>query len=206
MLQRHGLVLGAACAVLVSGLSTVHAGLSKMTMAADPHVLDHEATRIDGTTEDLAETYAGRVVLIVNVASRCGYTKQYAGLQALHAEYADKGLSVLGFPCNDFGAQEPGSEAEIMEFCRGSFDVEFPMFSKVRVVGEQAHPLYLDLREQPEPIGGEPRWNFTKFLLNRSGEVIARFEPSDDPNGPKVRSAIEQALDEAPEEPAPEEG
>ncbi|MEM8757470.1 MAG: glutathione peroxidase [Planctomycetota bacterium] len=165
-----------------------------MEQRADAMVLDHEAARIDGSVERLDETYAGKVVLVVNVASRCGFTRQYSGLQALFDEFADDGLVVLGFPSNEFGRQEPGSDKEIAEFCRANFGVTFPMFSKVSVKGDEAHPLFADLGGQPEPIGGEPRWNFTKFLVDHEGRVIRRFEPSDEPSGEAMRSAITDAI------------
>lgn len=160
----------------------------------DPAVLDHEALRIDGSPEQLAEVYEGKVVLIVNVASRCGYTGQYKGLEALYAAHKDEGLVVLGFPCNDFGGQEPGSEAEVLEFCTMHFGVSFPMFSKVAVLGESAHPLFLDLRGQAEPIGGPIKWNFTKFLVGRDGRVLRRFEPGIEPESPELTEAVAAAL------------
>ena len=161
-------------------------------------VLDHQAERIDGETERLADAYHGDVVLIVNVASRCGYTRQYDGLQALYEKYEDRGLTVLGFPANNFGGQEPGTDEQILEFCTSRFDVSFPMFSKIDVLGDDRHPLYKDLAAQPEPIGGDPRWNFTKFLVGRDGRVRARFEPGDEPMGEKVTGKIERLLAEQP--------
>lgn len=135
--------------------------------------LDHTVPLLDGTPKPLAD-YAGQVVLIVNVASRCGFTVQYEGLEALWRRYRDRGLAVLGFPCNQFAEQEPGSPEEIAEFCKRNYGVSFPLFSKIEVNGENAHPLYKALK-QAEP--GEIEWNFTKFLLGRDGKVAARFKP-----------------------------
>ncbi|MGP1272643.1 MAG: glutathione peroxidase [Phycisphaerales bacterium] len=180
-------------AALMIGLGVI-CGETMNEPVTDAMVLDHEADRITGETERLDEVYEGKVVLIVNVASRCGYTKQYRSLEELYRLHKDDGFEVLAFPANDFGGQEPGSNDEILEFCRSSYDVTFPMFAKIAVTGDEAHPLYDDLRSQPEPIGGEPRWNFTKFLVDRSGRVVARFESAQDPMGEVVLSAVEEAL------------
>ncbi|MEO1536000.1 MAG: glutathione peroxidase, partial [Planctomycetota bacterium] len=178
-------------------VGAIVAAVSAFTPAAVPNkatgdavVLDHEATLSDGKSVVLEDAYAGKVVLIVNTASRCGFTRQYDGLQELYEAHKDEGFTVLAFPCNDFGAQEPGGIDDIVEFCRANYGVTFPVFDKVRVLGDEAHPLFVDLRNQPEPIGGPPRWNFTKFLINRRGEVSARFEPGDEPGGDKVVSAV----------------
>ncbi|MAY74261.1 MAG: glutathione peroxidase [Phycisphaerae bacterium] len=162
---------------------------------ADPaYVLDHQVTRIDGKVENLTK-YEGKVVLIVNVASQCGYTKQYAGLETLYDKYRDDGLVVLGFPANDFGKQEPGTNQEIREFCRSRFDVSFPMFEKIAVIkGKNQSPLYKDLTDRAKPIGGDPKWNFTKFLVDRSGRVVKRFESNVEPLGPQMTKAIEQLI------------
>ena len=127
--------------------------------------------------------YAGKVVLIVNTASKCGLTPQFEGLEALHEKYADKGLAILGFPCNQFAHQDPGSDAEILEFCQLKYDVKFPMFAKVDVNGADADPLYKFLKkEAPGLLGSEGiKWNFTKFLVDRSGKVVERFAPTDTP-------------------------
>jgi glutathione peroxidase len=137
---------------------------------------DLELTRIDGATESMA-VYRGRVLLIVNVASRCGFTPQYAGLEALHRKYADRGFSVLGFPCNQFGRQEPGREDEIRRFCAETYDVTFPLFAKVDVNGPRAHPLYRYLKSERRGVLGTSaiKWNFTKFLVDGAGRVVARF-------------------------------
>ncbi len=154
---------------------------------------DISAKRLDGTSGDLSE-YRGKVLLIVNVASRCGFTPQYAGLEALYRKYADRGLVVLGFPCNQFGAQEPGSEAEIGAFCSSTYDVTFPMFAKVDVNGADAHPLFQHLKSaRPGLLGTELiKWNFTKFLVDRKGEVLARYAPKDTPES--LDSAIAAAM------------
>lgn len=155
----------------------------------------HELTvkTIDGEPKKLAD-YKGRVLLIVNVASRCGYTKQYAGLEALHRAYEAKGLSILGFPANDFGAQEPGDEASIKQFCSTKFDVTFDMFSKVVATGDKVSPLFDLLTKAPAPLGGAVKWNFNKFLVSKTGEVVGRFEPGVEPNDPELARAIENEL------------
>ena len=137
---------------------------------------DIPLTRIDGTQTSLAE-YRNKVALIVNTASRCGFTPQYAGLEELYRKYKDQGFVVLGFPCNQFGAQEPGEGAQIAEFCEKNYGVSFPMFAKVEVNGGHAHPLFAYLkREAPGLLGSEMiKWNFTKFLLDRQGKVITRY-------------------------------
>jgi glutathione peroxidase len=140
------------------------------------------ARRLDGSTRDLGE-FRGKVLLIVNVASRCGFTPQYAGLEALQRKYQDRGFAVLGFPCNQFGAQEPGTEVEIGAFCRSTYEVSFPLFAKIDVNGDGAHPLYQHLKSaQPGILGTEAiKWNFTKFLVDRQGHVVKRFAPKDTP-------------------------
>ncbi len=137
---------------------------------------------IDGDDISLSQ-YRGRVLLIVNVASKCGFTPQYAGLEALYKKYSDKGLTILGFPCNQFLAQEPGDEAEIKNFCSLTYDVTFPMFAKIDVNGDAAHPLYVFLKQQQKGfLGSEAiKWNFTKFLVDRQGNVVERFSPQTKP-------------------------
>jgi glutathione peroxidase len=155
-----------------------------------------EARRLSGGDEPL-ERYRGQVLLIVNTASRCGYTPQYEGLQALYEKYRDRGFSVLGFPSNDFAGQEPGSEAEIGAFCKANYGVEFPMFSKVRVKQPGAHPVYAYLTSRPEPIGGPVKWNFQKYLVDRSGDVVARYASGVRPGDDELVEQIERLL-EAP--------
>ena len=135
---------------------------------------DFTATGIDGDPVELSQ-FQGSPLLIVNTASQCGFTPQYRGLEALHRDYADKGLRVLGFPCDQFGHQEPGDEEEIKNFCSLTYDVTFPMFAKVDVNGPDAHPLFAWLRDQKSGVlGGRIKWNFTKFLIGRDGSVVAR--------------------------------
>jgi glutathione peroxidase len=150
--------------------------------ASEPTSLgDFTATTIDGKEQDLA-TYLGNVVLVVNTASQCGFTPQYAALQRLQETYADRGFTVLGFPCDQFGHQEPGSEEEIAAFCETSYGVTFPMFGKVDVNGPDAHPLFRWLKDERRGLlGGAIKWNFTKFLLDRSGRVVERYAPQKDP-------------------------
>src|SRR5580765_4747379 len=157
----------------------------------------HEFTMdaINGTPTPLA-SFKGKVLLVVNVASQCGYTYQYEGLQALYMRYKDQGLVVAGFPANNFGAQEPGSNAEIGAFCKSKFGVTFPMFSKISVKGADQAPLYqflTDTKANPK-TGGEIQWNFTKFLVDRDGKVIQRFEPAVEPNSREIEAAVEAAL------------
>lgn len=154
---------------------------------------DIEAKTITGETRPLRD-YAGKVLLIVNVASKCGFTPQYKGLEALYQKYADKGFVVLGFPCNQFGAQEPGAESEIAAFCDTTYSVRFPMFAKIDVNGDNAHPLYRLLKhEAPGLLGSEAiKWNFTKFLVGRDGKVLKRYAPTDTPQS--LEKDIEAAL------------
>jgi glutathione peroxidase len=150
---------------------------------------------IDGSQQQLDE-HRGKVLLVVNVASRCGLTPQYDGLQKLHAEYASRGFAVLGFPCNQFGGQEPGSDADVRAFCTTNYGVTFPMFSKIDVNGDARAPLYAWLTSQPtKPDGpGDIKWNFAKFIVDRSGSVVARFDPSTPPNAPQLLTAIQEGL------------
>jgi glutathione peroxidase len=156
---------------------------------------DFRARDIDGQERSLRD-FEGQVCLVVNVASRCGLTPHYEGLQALHQRYGERGFAVLGFPCNQFGAQEPGTEAEIQQFCDRRFGVTFPLFSKIEVNGAGRHPLYAHLTAQATaPEGaGDVKWNFTKFLVGRDGTVIARFAPQTEPSDPALVKALEGAL------------
>jgi glutathione peroxidase len=145
-------------------------------------VYDFNATTLDGSEKKLAD-FTGKVLLIVNTASKCGFTPQYEGLEALYRKYGARGFAVLGFPCNQFGAQEPGDSAAIAQFCSRTYDVTFPLFGKIDVNGEQAHPLFKFLKGEAKGVlGTEPvKWNFTKFLVGRSGEVAGRFAPTTTP-------------------------
>ncbi len=156
-------------------------------------VLEHTMKRLDGREEAL-ETYKGKVVLVVNVASKCGLTPQYKGLQDLYEQYQGQGLEILGFPANDFMGQEPGTDTEISEFCEINYGVTFPLFSKITVKGEEMHPLYQELTTMPEPIGGDVLWNFQKYLLNRDGEVVAKFGPRTEPQDPELVAQVECLL------------
>ena len=159
-------------------------------------MIDHKVKTIDGTDVDLA-SYRGKALLIVNTASYCGYTRQYADLKKLQDQYAKQGFTVLAFPCNDFGGQEPGSAEEIKSFCKGRFEVNFPLFEKVRAKGPNKSPLYKTLTEDTsEGIKGEIRWNFTKFLVNKSGQVVKRYESSVNPNDTVVHNAIKSLIAE----------
>jgi glutathione peroxidase len=154
---------------------------------------DIEVRTIDGRTGTL-ERYRGQVLLIVNVASRCGYTPQYAGLETLHRRFADRGFAVLGFPCNQFGRQEPGTEADIAQFCSTSYDVTFPLFAKIDVNGPHTHPLFQRLKAEKKGLLGTEsiKWNFTKFLVDRSGEVVKRYAPGDTPES--IAADVERLL------------
>lgn len=176
---------------------------------------DIPLTRIDGTAATLAD-YQGKVLLVVNVASKCGLTPQYEGLESLYQSKRDRGLEVLGFPANNFKGQEPGTNEEIRDFCSTTYNVDFPLFSKISVVGEDQHPLYAQLTSaQPNSIGDGPfrerlagygmapadpvdvLWNFEKFLINRQGEVVARFAPDVTADDPRLVAAIEAELAKA---------
>ena len=166
------------------------------TFAAEKDsVLSQKMKALDGKDIDLSQ-YTGKVVLIVNVASKCGLTPQYKELETLHEKLGEKGLAVLGFPCNQFGKQEPGSEAEIAEFCKATYGVKFPMFAKVEVNGDGACDLYKKLTAlETTPVGpGKISWNFEKFLVNKKGEVVARFAPRTKPDAPEVLKVIEAEL------------
>ncbi len=162
-------------------------------MATDQHTLtDFDARLLDGSEQDLAE-FSGTVALVVNTASRCGFTGQYEGLQRLYEDYRDRGFVVLGFPCDQFAHQEPGTGDEIGEFCSVNYGVDFPMFEKIDVNGRRAHPLYRWLRAQQSGLlGGRITWNFTKFLVGRDGTVLNRFGPNRTPEA--LREEIERAL------------
>lgn len=143
------------------------------------NIYHHHAVALDGRSVSLAD-YRGKVLLIVNVASKCGFTPQYTALEALHQRFHDRGFAVLGFPCNQFGKQEPGDSAEIAAFCSTTYPVSFPMFAKIEVNGDGAHPLYRQLKEQAPGLLGSSgiKWNFTKFLVSRQGEAVERFAPT----------------------------
>lgn len=186
------LVLLASLALLVAPPTPTHAEPAETAPAS---LLELEAKRLGGPSETLSN-YRGQVLLVVNTASQCGLTPQYAGLQDLYDLYQERGFSVLGFPSNDFGNQEPGDAREIGAFCRSNYGVEFPMFSKVRVGGKDAHPVYAFLTSRPPPVGGPVQWNFQKYLIDRNGEVVARFAPATGPMDPRIVEAVERLLDQ----------
>jgi glutathione peroxidase len=161
-----------------------------------PAALNFKMKAIDGKEVDLAKKYEGKVVLLVNVASKCGLTPQYEELAALHEKYADKGLAVVGVPCNQFGEQEPGTNEEIVEFCKSTYNVKFDLLSKVDVNEDTACPLYKYLtRLNTKPTGaGKISWNFEKFVIGKNGQVVARFAPRTDPDAPEVITTIEAEL------------
>ena len=180
--------------------SSLAAALAAMTALAGTtteasSIYDFQVEDIDGRPVSLKE-YRGKVLLIVNVASRCGYTYQYEGLEALYRQYGGRGLVVLGFPANDFLRQEPGSNEQIKEFCTLKYGVSFPMFAKIHVKGRDAHPLYrfLTYKSTNPRFAGGITWNFNKFLIGRDGAVLGRFATKEEPDSERVRQAVEQAL------------
>jgi glutathione peroxidase len=186
---------------LVVALPTTSVSEGDARETAKPSsLLGLDARRLDGTSESL-ERYRVQVVLVVNTASRCGYTPQYEGLQALFDRFRGQGFSVLGFPSNDFAGQEPRSNSEIGAFCRSNYGVGFPMFSKVHVKGIDVHPVYFYLTSLPQPIGGPVEWNFQKYLVDRNGAVVARYAPAVSPTDPDLVAEIERLLAEPPAAP-----
>ena len=166
-----------------------------LTAAHATSIYDYTMKSIDGESVSL-KSYSGKVVLLVNVASRCGFTPQYEGLQALYEKYKDRGLVIVGIPANNFGSQEPGTNEEIKKFCSMKYNVTFPMMAKVSVLGDDQTPLYKFLTDKSAnpQVGGDIKWNFTKFLFDRHGKPVARFEPAVKPDSPEVQTAIEVAL------------
>lgn len=175
-------------------LATAALVVTTALASAAPALYDIPLKDIDGKDTSL-KAWSGKVLLIVNVASRCGNTRQYQGLQELYTKYKDKGLVVLGVPCNDFGKQEPGTNAEIKEFCSTEYKVTFPMLDKVHVKGPEQHPLYTALTGEKGAFPGNVKWNFGKFLIGRDGTPLKRIEPGTQPDDPAVVAAIEQALE-----------
>jgi glutathione peroxidase len=161
-------------------------------------ILDAPIARLDGTATTLGEITAGRPALLVNVASRCGLTPQYTGLEQLQESYGDAGFTVVGLPCNQFAGQEPGSAEEIQEFCSATYGVTFPMTEKIDVNGEDRHPVYAELVDTPDEEGrsGDVAWNFEKFLIDASGSVVARFSPRVEPTDPRLVEAVHQLTDQ----------
>jgi glutathione peroxidase len=196
-----GMIVVAAAAVTVAwkasvvlGKDVVHDPTAKQDKApASP--LDFSVKDIDGKEVNLAD-YKGKVVLLVNVASKCGFTPQYQGLEKVYKKYSDQGFVIVGFPANNFGGQEPGSDEQIKSFCTSKYDVTFPMMSKISVKGDDKHPVYkfLTEKETDGEFAGEIGWNFTKFLIDRNGAVMARYASKTKPEDPTVTAAIEKAL------------
>jgi glutathione peroxidase len=172
-------------------LTTVFLMQTLAVSAASIH--DIAVKDIDGKDTTLG-AYKGKVLLIVNVASKCGYTPQYQGLESIYEKYKDKGFVVLGFPCNQFGQQEPGTNEEIKQFCSSKYNVKFPMFDKIDVNGEHRHPLYVALAGEQSPYPGNIKWNFSKFLIGRDGKIIKRFDSKAAPESPEVIAAIDAAV------------
>jgi glutathione peroxidase len=175
-------------------LCTIALSLTCLGAFAADSVHDFTVKSIDGKEVSLSE-YKGKAMLIVNVASRCGYTKQYSNLVKLHQQYKDKGLVVMGFPANNYGKQEPGSDAEIKQFCSSKFDVDFPMFSKVSVKGADKHELFKHLTAAKNPdFTGDIKWNFEKILVDKDGKVVRRFRSNAKPDGPEITGAVDKVL------------
>ena len=166
--------------------------LQSLTMLAGS-VHDFTVKDIEGKAFSLKE-YQGKVLLIVNVASRCGYTPQYKNLEAVYEKYKDKGFVVLGFPCNQFGGQEPGTDQEIKQFCSSKYNVTFPLFDKIEVNGPNRHPLYSALAGKDSPFPGDIKWNFNKFLIGKDGKILKRFDSKTVPDSPEVTKEIEAGL------------
>jgi glutathione peroxidase len=187
------LALAGAAVVSVAALSRAN---DKPEAPVANSIYDFTLKDIDGKDASLAQ-YRGKVVLLVNVASRCGYTPQYEGLEKVYLKYKDRGLVILGFPANNFMGQEPGTNEEIKTFCSLKYNVTFPMFAKISVKGDDIHPLYKYLTDkQTDPqFGGDVKWNFNKFLVGRDGRIIGRFEPAVKPESADVTQAIEKALE-----------
>lgn len=187
--------VGAGALFLSRGQVTGNAQTKPKQEKAMKSIYDIPVKTIDGKPATLGD-YKGKVLLVVNVASQCGYTPQYEGLEKIYKQYQSKGLVVLGFPANNFGGQEPGTEAEIVTFCSTNYGVTFPMFSKLSAAGADIHPLYkfLTEKETNPHFAGKINWNFNKFLIDKNGNPIARFDSADKPESAKVTQAIEQAL------------
>ncbi len=182
--------------IMAKTASAAGAAASKSDQEAKASILDHEMETLDGKKVNLAKKYKDKVVLLVNVASKCGNTKQYKPLEALHEKYAKEGLAIVGVPCNQFGGQEPGTAQEIAQFCEATYGVKFDLMAKVDVNGDNAAPLYKDLtsKESDPKFAGKIPWNFEKFLISRDGKVVARFNHKTSPDKPEVVEAIEKEL------------
>jgi glutathione peroxidase len=180
-----------AAAFSTTGLGVAGTSAWSQTSAGCPALLQHSVPRLQDDAPQALCQFAGRVLLIVNTASRCGFTPQYEGLEVLHARFASRGFTVLGFPSNDFGQQEPGSAQQIAELCFNTYGVRFPMFSKTAVSGAQAHPLW---RQLAQASGRSPRWNFHKYLVARDGRTVSSFDSNVEPMAAALTQAVERAL------------
>jgi len=174
-------------------LSQIEPVANKEKQPVSNYVLDYEMKTLDGKMLKL-DSFKGKVIMMVNTASKCGNTPQYEGLEAMYRAHKKDGLVIIGFPANNFMGQEPGTNEQIAEFCSTKYDVTFPMMAKISVKGKDAAPLYQQLAAQPEPVGGEPTWNFDKFIINRKGEVVARFGPRTKPDDKELVKTIETLL------------
>ena len=194
-MRNSGLATMVAGLAVMAGMAVVLAGGKAASGAVGPSIYDFTMKDIDGKPVRLAD-FRGKVVLVVNVASRCGFTPQYEGLQKLYLKYQHRGFVILGFPANNFGFQEPGTNEEIKTFCSAKYNVTFPIFSKISVKGEDVDPLYKFLTDRTSnpQYGGDIKWNFNKFLIDRSGNIVSRFEPPVKPESDQMVEAIEKAL------------
>lgn len=194
-LLATGVLMASVATVVIVSAQSDNATKQKTTRTEVPAVLNFRMKNLSGQEVDLSK-YEGKVIMMVNTASKCGYTRQYKGLQELHDKYSAQGLTVLGFPSNDFGGQEPGSDEEIGTFCQKNYGVKFDMFSKVPVKGESKAALfeYLTSEETNPQHAGEIKWNFEKFLINRNGEIVGRFRSNVAPDSPEMIAAIEAEL------------
>jgi glutathione peroxidase len=192
--MAFGIVVATMVLLLVRAMKA-NAGSNGVGKGTAKTVYDFTLKNSKGQDVKLEE-FRGKVVMLVNVASKCGYTPQYDGLQKIYERYRERGFTILGFPANNFGAQEPGTNEEIQEFCRINYGVTFPVFAKISVKGDDKHPLYkyLTERETNPEFAGEIKWNFNKFLVGRDGRIVARFDSADKPEDAKVTQAIEHAL------------
>lgn len=201
MMKYLGIVLAVVLTVAAVAVATkdegTKAGTEKVTKTeknmSGKTLFDFKVKDINNKEVDLSQ-YKGKVVLVVNVASKCGYTRQYTGLEKIYNKYKDRDFVILGFPCNDFGGQEPGTNEEIKEFCSTKFAVTFPMMDKVAVLGEGKAPLFAWLTNNEVTGSGDIKWNFEKFLINKEGQIVERFISKDEPEGQKITSAIEKLL------------
>lgn len=201
MMKYLGIVFAVILTVAVVAVATKEKGndtpvqstATNGAVVSDKNLGDFKVKDIDGKDVDLSQ-YKGKVVLVVNVASKCGYTRQYTGLENIYSKYKDRGLVILGFPCNDFGGQEPGTNEQIKEFCSTKFSVSFPMMDKVAVLGDSKAPLFAWLTNNEVTGSKDIKWNFEKFLINKDGQIVERFVSKDEPEGEKITSAIEKLL------------